>query len=105
MYEQLELNPKDGTAWQQFCLWKELPGANHVLRLVYREFARHVPLARRTGTSIGVKMVVEVVRHSPGQSADGLQLLPLRQGPGRCRRLGGLPEDQHLAQRRAVRWP
>jgi len=60
---QLHFDPKDGDPCEQFLAWKQLPGAGHVLRLIYREFARHVPEARRCKTTIGVKMVVENVRH------------------------------------------
>lgn len=48
---------------QRFTLWKERPGAKHVLRDAYRLTASYVPKWKRTGIPVSATLIFELLRH------------------------------------------
>lgn len=48
---------------QQFALWKERPGAKHVLRDFYRLAAGYVGQWKKTGIPVSATLVFELLRH------------------------------------------
>jgi hypothetical protein len=61
--EQLELFAEDARGEQAFLIWKELPGARHVLKHVYRRVAQYVPEWRKTQVCVSATLIMEEVRH------------------------------------------
>ena len=61
--ECFDLDGMPFTHAQAFAIWKERPGAKHVLRDAYRLTASYVPQWRKTGIPVSATLVFELLRH------------------------------------------
>jgi len=60
--EQTQLTLFKESKYERFLIWKNTPGASHVLREIEREAETYATRYKQTGTQVSIKLIFEIVR-------------------------------------------